>query len=306
MLSVALIASSLALSGLAFPLPGVDRFLVGTHVNDGGRLLSRAEQCTIKQPSCQNTTTVEDMCCFEHPGGLLMQTQFWDSEPANGPEDSWTIHGLWPDKCDGGYEESCDPARSYDDISAILNDHGAKDTLDFMSQFWLDNKGDNEKFWKHEWNKHGTCMSTLEPTCLPNGDVKGADAVVYFQTTVKLFQGLPTHKWLADGGIKPSDNATYTRDEIVGALKKSSGGATPELGCKSGRLNHIGWYFNVKGSVLSGDFLAVDTPDNKQGSCPENGIRYPPKGSKAGESAAAGRPRKPKKPRKKNSVEIEE
>lgn len=34
-------------------------------------------------------------CCLESPGGLLLQTQFWDASPAVGPADSWGIHGLW-------------------------------------------------------------------------------------------------------------------------------------------------------------------------------------------------------------------
>lgn len=25
----------------------------------------------------------------------MLQTQFWDADPAVGPDDSWTIHGLW-------------------------------------------------------------------------------------------------------------------------------------------------------------------------------------------------------------------
>jgi hypothetical protein len=30
--------------------------------------------------------------------------------------------------------------------------------------------------------------STLEPSCLPSGSPKGAEAVAFFQTVVKLFQ----------------------------------------------------------------------------------------------------------------------
>ena len=47
------------------------------------------------QISCQNTTVVENLCCFNAPGGQLLQTQFWDTDPVTGPDDSWTIHGLW-------------------------------------------------------------------------------------------------------------------------------------------------------------------------------------------------------------------
>jgi ribonuclease T2 len=45
--------------------------------------------------SCHNTTAVSDLCCFNYPGGALLQVQLWDTDPAVGPDDSWTIHGLW-------------------------------------------------------------------------------------------------------------------------------------------------------------------------------------------------------------------
>lgn len=50
--------------------------------------------CPNAQLSCHNTTAV-DTCCLNHPGGLMLQTQFWDTHPPVGPSDSWTIHGLW-------------------------------------------------------------------------------------------------------------------------------------------------------------------------------------------------------------------
>lgn len=51
--------------------------------------------CSNPQLSCQNSTVVEDLCCFNAPGGQLLLTQFWDTNPVTGPVDSWTMHGLW-------------------------------------------------------------------------------------------------------------------------------------------------------------------------------------------------------------------
>lgn len=53
------------------------------------------QSCEKPQLSCHNTTVVENLCCFNAPGGQLLQTQFWDTNPPTGPEDSWTLHGLW-------------------------------------------------------------------------------------------------------------------------------------------------------------------------------------------------------------------
>jgi ribonuclease T2 len=65
-------------------------------LGNGGRVMGDFTQsCPNAQLSCHNTTAVENLCCFNAPGGQILQTQFWDASPATGPEDSWTIHGLW-------------------------------------------------------------------------------------------------------------------------------------------------------------------------------------------------------------------
>jgi ribonuclease T2 len=146
-----------------------------------------------------------------------------------------------------------------------------------MNTFWVDVRGRNEQFWEHEWSKHGTCMSTLEPSCLPSGSPTGAEAVAFFQTVVKLFQSLPTFTWLSNQGITPSTTQTYTLSALTAALKNESGGHTPELGCSSGALNSISWYFNLQGSVIDGTFVPIDAVNTGRGSCPSSGIKYRPK-----------------------------
>lgn len=56
---------------------------------------SAFRQCGKLELSCQTSYHGQDTCCFNYPGGQMLQTQFWDADPAVGPEDSWTIHGLW-------------------------------------------------------------------------------------------------------------------------------------------------------------------------------------------------------------------
>lgn len=59
------------------------------------------------QYSCENITVLTDSCCNVVKGGLVLQTQYWDTYTGleyQGqllPKGSWSIHGLWPDNCDG-------------------------------------------------------------------------------------------------------------------------------------------------------------------------------------------------------------
>lgn len=62
-----------------------------------------------------------------------------------------------------------------------------------MKQYWVDIDGDDESFWSHEWNKHGTCINTIEPSCYT--DYQPQEEVGdFFATVVKLFKGLDTYK----------------------------------------------------------------------------------------------------------------
>lgn len=148
--------------------------------------------CSNPQLSCQNTSAVADTCCFNAPGGQLLQTQFWDTNPPTGPSNHWTVHGLWPDHCDGSYDSYCDNSRNYTNITQILQAAGKTDLLTYMNTYWKDVNGDDESFWEHEWGKHGTCISTLNPRCY-TGYSPQQEVVDYFQKVVDLFKTLDSY-----------------------------------------------------------------------------------------------------------------
>ncbi|KAJ7109894.1 ribonuclease T2 [Mycena epipterygia] len=221
--------------------------------------------------SCTNTTAVSNLCCFQAPGGQLLQTQFWDTDPTTGPSNSWTIHGLWPDHCDGTFDSTCDSSRAYTDIAGLLTAQGASDTLDFMNTYWKDINGDDETFWEHEWSKHGTCMSTLDVKCLPSGSATGAEAVIFFNTVVRLFKALPTYQWLSAAGITPSSTTTHTLASLTAAIKAGFG-FTPAIDCDGTAISQISYYYHLRGSVIDGAFVAIDAPE--AGSCASTGLKY--------------------------------
>ncbi|KIM82368.1 hypothetical protein PILCRDRAFT_785988 [Piloderma croceum F 1598] len=245
--------------------------------------------CSTSGAASCSSSSVSNTCCTEFPGGLLLQPQFWDTNPSTGPSNSWTIHGLWPDNCDGSFSENCDPSRDYTNIAGLLTAQGASDTLDFMQTYWVDINGQDETFWEHEWSTHGTCMSTLVPSCLPSGSPTGAEAVAFFQTVVSLFQTLPTYTWLSNQGITPSSTKTYSLSTLTSAIK-AEWGFTPALDCSSGALDSISYYFHLKGSVIDGTFVPINAPS--AGSCPSSGIKYPPKSGSPTSTAPGSLPTK--------------
>jgi ribonuclease T2 len=167
-----------------------------------------------------------------------------------------------------------------------------------MKTYWKDYQGNDETFWEHEWSKHGTCVSTYEPSCY-TGYQPTEEAADFFQKTVDLFKALPSYdvcscyssasnprltdttQWLKAASIVPSSSATYTSAEIQTALGKNRNGVEVTLGCKNGELNEIWYHYNVKGSIQTGEFVAA-APDGGKSTCPATGVKYLPKSGSGG------------------------
>ncbi|KAK6543585.1 ribonuclease T2-like [Orbilia ellipsospora] len=239
------------------------------------------------QTSCVNTTAIQDSCCIETRGGQLLQTQFWDWNPATGPSASWTIHGLWPDRCDSSYEGFCDPSREVtgDQITQIISDIGGHNLLRYMRRYWKDDASVDGNLWSHEFNKHATCFSSGRPQCYSGIPAPGTtpakgstnprkDVFDFFYRTTELFKGLDTYAVLKAGGITPSNTKTYTLDQIQGAIKTAYG-VTATVGCINNTLSEMWYHFHVKGgNVYDGEYLPINGGPS---TCKATGIRYPPK-----------------------------
>ncbi|KAH8699153.1 putative ribonuclease T2 [Talaromyces proteolyticus] len=247
---------------------------IGAAVNG---VLASIQTCNNNSSSisCSSgSSSATGSCCLEAPGGLLLQTQFWDTNPAVGPSDSWGIHGLWPDNCDGTYQSNCDSSRAYNDITTLLQNAGKGDLLTYMNKYWQSNDESPEAFWEHEWSTHGTCINTIDPTCYSNYKT-GDEAVDFFQRVVTLFKTLDTYTALNAAGITPSSSKTYSLSDIVAAAGKNHNGKEVYFSCKSGELNAASYYFNLRGNAINGQYVAVDSP--QKSNCPSSGIKYLPK-----------------------------
>ncbi|ROW16644.1 hypothetical protein VPNG_01558 [Cytospora leucostoma] len=225
--------------------------------------------CQLQEPllSCSAgaQASLVDSCCVETYGGLVLATQYWDiytgleSQGQVLPKDSWTLHGLWPDFCNGSYTQYCDLSRQYDpdpspntttgtlagtpvppytgpDIGTFLEPFGRYDLLAYMNRYWVSQGQPNPDFWGHEFSKHATCYSTFDVPCYGPRYVEHEDVVDFFETAVAYYRGLPTWDWLAGAGITPSNATAYSLSDIRSALTAAHG-AVPYIACAGERYN---------------------------------------------------------------------
>lgn len=83
---------------------------------------------------------------------------------------SYGIHGLWPQYSDDNYPSFCkDVSFDYDILKPILPE---------LEEYWYSSQGSGEKFWSHEWKKHGSCMFV---------ESNVTTELLYFQKTLELY-----------------------------------------------------------------------------------------------------------------------
>ncbi|KAF2253029.1 ribonuclease T2 [Trematosphaeria pertusa] len=271
--------------------------------------------CLLQKPllSCPpQDPAVVDSCCVETFGGLLLSTQFWDtytgreSEGQLLPKNTWSLHGLWPDFCNGSYTQYCDLTRQYDpvpspnttdgtptgtpvppytgpNIGTFLEPFGKYDLLEYMNTYWIAQNQDNAGFWGHEFSKHATCFSTFDVACYGPQYVEHEEVVDFFETAIKYYKKFPTFKWLKKAGITPSNSTTYSYAEIRDTLFARHGGV-PFIGCSGPRYNTTEagknstdtgytvlsevWYYEyVYGRPQEGDTVSVNASSTYLTNC---------------------------------------
>ncbi|KAG0346934.1 Ribonuclease T2 precursor (RNase T2) [Podila minutissima] len=107
---------------------------------------------------------------------------------------------------------------------------------------------DFNRFWSHEWGWHGTCVSTLGPSCMDE------DMAVYkyFNKGLELREEYDIHAALAAHNITPGETR-YSVDDMINAIEqelknqdqykpvKRPDGTSKAEGCPSGMV-----YFQQK------------------------------------------------------------
>lgn len=267
---VSLLIYAAVCSASSIQLPLIFQNLKGTEKNDN---------CPNPQLSCHNKSGSDvGTCCYDN--SIFLSTQFWNYYPAIGANDTFTLHGLWPDNCDGSFEQFCDSSMNIKNVTEILVKHNQLDLLEKMKKYWLNINHNDESLWLHEFNKHGTCISSIKLKCYTKPATPQQNVIDFFNVSMNRFEQLPTFEWLKEAGISPSKEKDYTKKEIEDALI-SRFGALPYIKCN--RYNGIQeiWYFhNTRGPLISELFVPMDSI--VVGDCPATGIKFYPKGSIGG------------------------
>ncbi|OLY82892.1 Ribonuclease Rh [Smittium mucronatum] len=223
-----------------------------------------AEVCTIPGPSCsvKNST---DTCCVSYYGTITF-SHMWLAN--RGRPDQFTIHGMWPNRCDWSYlNEGCDLSRNYTGAGDIVKARNPS-LYKTMLRDWPSSDGDFSSFWDHEWNKHGTCYDPAAPKCLADYQ-KYDDLLMYYEVTHQIYSKYNMYNILASSGIVPGFN--YTRSSMEAAILKNSG-LISKVRCDSaGNLSEIYSYFYISGQT---DFIPT-TPVYNPTDCLN--IYYPKK-----------------------------
>lgn len=225
--------------------------------------------CSLQTPllSCSPGAQagLADSCCVETYGGLVLSTQYWDtytgleSQGQILPKDSWTLHGLWPDFCNGSYTQYCDLSRQYDpepspntttgkadgtpvpaykgvSVEEFIKPFGKWDLLAYMKKYWVGQNQPSWWLWAHEFSKHATCFSSFDVECYGPSYRAHEEVVDYFEAALAFYQTLPTWGWLSAAGIRPSNATSVSLADLQGALTGGFG-ALPYIGCSGPRYN---------------------------------------------------------------------
>lgn len=152
-----------------------------------------------------------------HDYDVLIFTQSWPqskcfeweeestSHKCNLPTDEeWIIHGIWPSKDHTMGPFYCNRSLHFD-INAL---NPLKDELHTK---WMDvHKGVTPgDFWRHEWEKHGTCAVSIESV---NSEIK------YFKKGLDLLDEYDMKAVLAKANILPGQQ--YSVQQLLDAVKE--------------------------------------------------------------------------------------
>ncbi|XP_054758662.2 ribonuclease Oy-like [Lytechinus pictus] len=156
--------------------------------------------------------------------------------------DDWTIHGLWPSNPGQVGPAFCNDTWKFD-ITKI------SDIEKQMNTSWPNCITDEpyDSLWSHEWDKHGTCASSL-PALYGEHN--------YFQQTLSLRKQYDIKGMLEASAVVPSDTNWYMYQTINNAVKDVIG-TDPTLTCVYDKKTERVYLSQIE-FCLDKDFKLID------------------------------------------------
>ncbi|KAK2951323.1 putative Ribonuclease [Blattamonas nauphoetae] len=116
----------------------------------------------------------------------------------------FTIHGLWANYNASKWPQDCNSSYPFNikEISDLPN----------LKKNWISNINTDESFYKHEWEKHGTCSTDLMPTIRD-----------YFKDTIAAHEKADLQGILRRAGFIPSNSKMYQKTAVAAAVKAALG-----------------------------------------------------------------------------------
>ncbi|TPX63618.1 hypothetical protein SpCBS45565_g06484 [Spizellomyces sp. 'palustris'] len=227
-------------------------------------LAPRAAVCDANARACSAQSPSPDTCCIPENGIIVFAQQWLKGYCASSscqitPPNYWTIHGAWPDSCSGQQTQQCSDV-SYSNVAGLVQSYDSSVSSQ-MKQFWPSYTGDNNAFWTHEWEKHGSCYSPADVSCFPNFK-QGQDLTTYFRYGLNLRNKFNIGTALSNAGINPG--GSYSLTQLRSAITKTYPNLRMYFKCKGKNLTevYIGVYATATGGVSGASFSGSDSCPN--------------------------------------------
>lgn len=201
-------------------------------------------------------------------------------EPDEGDEGRWGIDGLEIMNCDGMPAPKVSPTGSRSYSQEQVGSFCARSARigpeyeSYENEWAASEVGESvEEIWERNWRVSGRQVSTLEPRCFDSYKT-GQEVPFFFAALHQLHDSFPTYQLLADSNITPSEDTTYSLDEVIAALSVS--GFNPYLTCSNETLTAVHWPINSIGPFQDTTFAPSQFDGSSRSNCPSDGIVYPP------------------------------
>jgi ribonuclease T2 len=211
---------------------------------------------------CHWTGTRSDYCCSPQKGNGVSK---------------FSIHGLWPTYYQGYWPQNCCSVNKNSRycLDRQFNPQKILHLEDNLNWYWASIRYTgssrcstkiNVEFWRHEWEKHGTCSRLyLEQ---------------YFQNTISLRDSIDLHGALKTAGIHPN-GSDYSLTDITNAIRHRTG-KHPRITCNENLVGKS-QLFEVYLCVELDAYTLMDCPSSQIypiSNCDPNRVVFPRFGKK--------------------------